>query len=102
MRPTTAAKPELDPYLGVTPRPGKTVEIPTGDEFASWCHHPVTQFVAHCHQVAADKQKDAWEEISWNAGSANLELLIELKTRADAYLAFLQTRREQYVDIIGQ
>jgi len=42
--------------------------------------------VLDCYRRMADEQREAWIALSWDAGDANPDLLIELRTRADAYL----------------
>lgn len=58
---------------------------PTDEEYEAWRDHPITVFVLDCYDRMADEQKEAWLISSWEAGDANRELLIELRTRADAY-----------------
>jgi hypothetical protein len=58
---------------------------PTEEEFEAWSDHPITLFVLDCYDRMAEEQKLAWMIASWEAGDANAELLIELRTRADAY-----------------
>lgn len=74
--------------------------VPSDEEFAAWCEHPVTRFVAACHAKAAEQQREAWSSASWGNGHADPNALIELRTRADAYMAFLETPLEAYVKII--
>jgi hypothetical protein len=73
---------------------------PTEDEFATWCEDPVTRFVTTAFLRMAEEQRRAWEAASWLGGEANEKLLIELRTRADAYAAIYQTTWEQYVGAI--
>lgn len=74
---------------------------PTPEEFAAWCEHPTTRWVAAAWLKAAEAQKEQWIAASWGAGDADPNLLLEWRTRADAYLAFIQTGRENYERIIG-
>jgi hypothetical protein len=39
---------------------------------------------------------------SWAKGEADPELLIELRTRADAYLALVETEYEQWCEALGE
>lgn len=79
------------------PPPANRLVTPTEDEFESWCLHPVTQFVAQAMENAADDQREEWLRQSWGSGMANPVLLMELRTRADAYRAFLETGLEDYL-----
>jgi hypothetical protein len=58
---------------------------PTDEEYEAWLDHPITAFVLDCYERMADEQRQAWMLSSWEAGDASLELLIELRTRSDAY-----------------
>lgn len=92
---------KLNPKVPVTPRPdARGVLIPTAEEFAAWCAHPITRFVASAMQQAAEQQRDAWFARSWGDGQADPLALIELRTRADAYMAFLETGLEQYAALL--
>jgi len=58
---------------------------PTDEEYEAWFDHPITQFVLDCYDRMAEEQKQAWMISSWEAGDPNPMMLIELRTRADAY-----------------
>lgn len=87
---------------GPVPKPDLNSPIPHPEDFAAWCEHPVTRFVAAAWAHAAQAQCEAWMRESWQTGLADLNKLIELKTRADAYNAFMEAGLEQYVAIIEQ
>jgi len=93
---TTQAK-----LAAYTPRPDANPVIPDQIEFAEWCEHPITKFVASAFLRAAEAQQDEWTQLSWNSGQVDPLALRELKARADAYSAFLETTREQYVNILN-
>ena len=61
------------------------------EEFAAWHDDPVTRWVLTACRKAADENKAAWIEASWEANNCDPLLLVELKTRADAYLALSDT-----------
>jgi hypothetical protein len=67
------------------PRLAIASSAPSQDEFATWRDDPTTQFVFAALRAAAESQKVAWEDASWATGQANPLLLMELRTRADAY-----------------
>ena len=77
------------------PRPSNG-PAPDAQDFAAWCEHPVTQWVAACWQTAANRQREAWVQVSWDQGSNDPLTLMELRTRADAYMAFLETGLDDY------
>ena len=92
----------INPFANATPVIDHNTPIPHDEDFAAWCAHPVTKFVAICFERAAEKNRELWEELSWAQGTADPEKLLELRTRADAYLAFIQTTKESYEHIIKQ
>jgi len=76
------------------------------EAFEAWRDHPVTQWVfAACRQAAQDN-KDLWVSKSWDAGLTDetglAEALIELRTRADAYLALADTTFEGWQESNGE
>jgi hypothetical protein len=75
---------------------------PTQEEFDAWCEHPTTRFVAAAWAKAAQMQRTAWNAQSWNTGEAKPEVLLELRTRADAYMAFLETGLNDYERILEE
>jgi hypothetical protein len=86
------------------PRPDFKAAPPTDEEFAAWCEHPVTQFVATAYYKATDKQREEWVRSTWNTskadGQALAEKRLELTTRADAYRAFLETNHAAYMKMV--
>ena len=88
------------PFADVVPTPDYNFIIPDDEDFAQWAEHPITRFVAACFEKAAEANQKEWEELSWVQGTCSSERLLELRTRADAYMAFLQTSKEHYVNII--
>lgn len=92
------SRPPLQPSQAL-PSPAPDYR-PTGDEWAAWCQHPVTRFVAAGHQTAADAQRDEWDRMSWSLIPLNEVLRATLMARADAYSAFNETSLEGYVKIM--
>lgn len=84
------------------PTPGHPLAIPTEDEFLVWCESKVTQFVALAHKVGSEAQKEAWMQMSWNEGVVSNDALIELRTREDAYKAFLECGYLDYLKLVEQ
>lgn len=91
-------KPKPEP--GPVPKPDFSANAPHPEDFAAWCEHPVTRFVAAAFLSAAKKQQEAWIAGSWLTGEAPPMLLNELRTRADAYNAFLETGLSRYVELL--
>jgi hypothetical protein len=83
------------------PLPSKPPAI-SEEEFLSWFDDPVTRWVLDACRKASEENKLAWLEASWDTGSADQALLIELRTRADAYQALAETRWEGWVRTHGE
>lgn len=66
------------------------------DEFLLWREHPVTQWVLAAVVAGAEAQRAEWHRLSWEAGQADPLTLIELRTRADAYMALDETTYAQW------
>jgi len=69
------------------------------EEFAAWREDHVTQWVTAELARAADAQKAAWLELSWEQGEPDELQLAELRTRADAYRALAEL---SYEDLIAK
>jgi hypothetical protein len=83
------------------PVPGNIALVPTVDEFATWCEHPVTRWVAAAYAASAEQNKQQWLAATWNDDLVPPEKLalmrVEYFTRADAYKSFLATAWEDYL-----
>lgn len=82
------------------PKPDPRALVPHPDDFDAWCEHPVTRFIATAFEAAALKQRETWTEASWGTGEADPAQLNTLRTRADAYMAFLETGLNDYAKLI--
>lgn len=74
----------------------------TNEDFARWRDDAVTQWVFRAIAVVADENKETWLQASWINGNANPELLSELRTRADAYRALIDTSYEGLCETNGE
>jgi len=74
----------------------------TRDDFAAWLEHPVTGWVMRAFLKGADENREAWIKASWDGGACSRELLAELRTRADAYLAIAETGYEGFCEMHGE
>lgn len=86
----------------MTPKPEGRI-IPTQDEFDSWCEHPVTRFVAESYRVGAEKQRDEWARM-FHSNLVPADFMRQrdiLKTREDAYMAFLETTLDAHAAIVA-
>jgi hypothetical protein len=68
------------------------------EDFARWLEDPVTRAVIKAHRQTADDNRAAWVKHSWDNGHANPLTLLELRTRADAYMAIAEIG---YADVCG-
>jgi len=98
-RPLTEEEARLAKLLEARPKPDRLAVTPHAEDFAAWCEHPVTRFVAGAFEQSAHAQRDAWTEMSWRAGQLDPIKHAELRARADAYMAFLETGLERYVEL---
>lgn len=75
------------------------------EDFARWRDDHITKLVFKALNKAAEAQRDAWIEASWQGGMARAEDLeaarIELRTRADAYRSLEELTVEQLADWLG-
>ena len=74
--------------------------LPTPEEFAAWTEHPVSRFVAAAYKAGAKAQRDEWARISWSDAPLSEVTRAVCMTRADAYMAFLETGLEGYVGML--
>jgi len=93
------AQPLPQPFLGVCPKPYRGPTALTSEEFAAWASHPVTEWVAARYEAMALACREDWVSRSWASGEATPESLLELRTRADCYMAFLETDWGRYSEI---
>ena len=82
-------------------RPGDILFAPTRDEFAAWRDDPTTQFAFAALRQVADECKRHWSEASWETGNADPADLVELKSRADAYLSMEEATYEAFCEWLG-
>lgn len=74
---------------------------PSAEEFARWRDDRVTQWVFKALQTNIEECKAAWIDGSWATGAADQNLLIELRTRADANEALMATSYEGFCETNG-
>lgn len=78
--------------------------VPTEDEFQSWKLHPVSMFIAEAYRIAAEKQRQAWDQQFDKPlfpGSSDFAFYrITLKTREDAYRSILENTLADYIAIV--
>lgn len=86
----------------VLPQPDPRPQVPHPEDWDAWCQHPITRFVASAMQRSAELQREAWSAASWGQGSCDPLLLNTYRTRADAYMAFLETGLESYAKLIEE
>lgn len=72
---------------------------PHREDFARWLDDPVTRWVMAAHAAVIEDAKQTWVNASWDNGGGSRDLLIELRSKADAYA---QLQGATYEDICAQ
>lgn len=75
---------------------------PSREGFTRWLDNSVTEWVMRAMIAAADANKAAWIDASWEGGACSKEMLAELRTRADAYRALPDTDYDGFCDMLGE
>jgi hypothetical protein len=82
---------------------------PSREDFIRWRDDYVTRWVFKALSTAADDQQKAWMDASWTQGASNpandtktMNMLRELRTRADAYLSMEQASYEAVCEMNGE
>ena len=73
----------------------------TREDFARWLDDPVSRAVIAAHRRTAEDNREAWVKHSWDNGHSNPLTLLELRTRADAYMAIAEMGYEDVCGAIG-
>ena len=71
----------------------------TEDDFAAWRDHPVTKWVFDSLTIVAEAQREHRMEVSWGTGTAPPEMLLELRTRQDAYRAIIDVEYARLCEV---
>lgn len=74
----------------------------THEDFIRWYDDAVTRWVFAAIDKAALENKETWVEQSWVNNNSNPALLTELRTRADAYRALIDTSYEGWCATHGE
>lgn len=69
------------------------------EDLEQWRNNPVTTWVVAALKKSSEAQRRAWVDASWESGTADPLLLIELRTRADAYDAMSEVTFEGLKEI---
>lgn len=72
----------------------------TSEDFQTWLENPVTQWVFNSCRKAAELNRNHWNRESWG-GNVDPQLRLECATRADAYLALVETTYERWAEFNG-
>ncbi len=101
MPPNRQARPSPDErFKDAVPEPTAFTFVPTYDEFAAWCRHPVTGYVATAMNEIADRYQKEWAQLSWDQGTCDPLILTRYKAFAEAYRSFSLSKRDDYVNIL--
>ncbi len=83
-----------------TPKIDTNCQIPDYEDFAVWCEHPVTIFVATALKNYSEQLKQDWLTASWEGGISDPLTLSKLSSFASAYAAFAESGKDDYVEFI--
>lgn len=75
---------------------------PTREDFDRWRDDFVTRWILGACEIYATEQEAEWHRVSWINGGCSEKLLIELRTRADAYRALAETDYTAWLAANGQ
>ncbi len=76
---------------------------PSKEEFQAWRADPTTRWVMAAMASFAGKQRDEWMARTFDAGGhPDVALLVELRTRADAYRAISDSTFEDWMNTHGE
>lgn len=74
----------------------------TEDDFTSWRENAVTQVVFAALDRVQAMQRQHWIETSWEQGVCTPEMLLELRTRADAYRSLSELSFERISEVLAE
>ncbi len=74
---------------------------PSADDFAAWRDNPVTRYIMLAARTAAEANKQAWVDASWDSGRSDPVELATLRARADAYMALTETTYAEWLQANG-
>lgn len=72
------------------------------EDFARWRDDAVTRWIFKAIEAGEAENKAAWIEASWQFNNPSPSLLLELRTRADAYRALIDTTYEAWCEMNQQ
>jgi hypothetical protein len=88
--------------------PPTSLAQPTREDWQMWVENPVSQWVFQALQTAAEAQRTAWVNQTWGPdlsgepGRPDPMHLLELKTRADAYVAMAEAPYDKLCELLDQ
>jgi hypothetical protein len=74
----------------------------TAEDFDGWRENAVTKTVFGALDKVAALQQQHWIETSWGQGACTPEMLLELRTRADAYRSLSELSYERLREVLGE
>ncbi len=74
----------------------------TSEDFARWRDDAVTRWVFKAIEASIDDQKALWLAKSWELNDPKPGLLIELRTRADAYRSLIEIDYKGWANLSGE
>lgn len=74
---------------------------PSLEDFIRWREDRVTRWIFTAIMAGVRDQESAWMKASWENGACSEALLRVLRTRADAYMALIETEYEGWCEMNG-
>lgn len=79
----------------------KHVVSPSYEDYAQWCEHPITRYVATAFYMHAIQLKKAYVDASWYTNEPNPLELMQYRTMARGYDAFAYTKKEELDNLVA-
>lgn len=74
----------------------------TDEDFAIWQENPVTKWMMQAVAARSAEIRGEWVFASWELGRCDREQLLELRARADGYMALKQANYADWCSVLKQ
>lgn len=72
------------------------------DDFALWHDHPVTRALFEALTRKAEEAKTKWMNASWEGGTVDERLLVDLRATAESWLYIVNMDLAEMEEILGE
>lgn len=87
-------------FSKTTPKVDQKCHVPDDEDFAAWCDHPVTIFVATALKNLSEQMKLDWLAASWEGNNVDPVVLAQLRAYSIAFESFSLDAKDTYVPYI--